>query len=66
MCALEPPFQGENLVHLGQCITTRKPKPIPIQYSPKLRDLIERMLLKDARQRVSAKQALSLLPVFKE
>lgn len=34
--ALEPPFQGENLIALGFNIVNKFPKPLPSIYSPKL------------------------------
>lgn len=43
MAALEPPFQGENLIALGYSIVNRAPKALPHQYSqsisvPRVRD----------------------------
>lgn len=55
LCCLEPPFQGENLVQLGNMIASKRPKPIPHVYSQKLRNYIEMLLRKDPRDRPTAR-----------
>ncbi|CAD8105265.1 unnamed protein product [Paramecium sonneborni] len=46
MAALEPPFQGENLIALGYSIVNRAPKGLPPQYSTRLSQFIWKLLEK--------------------
>ncbi|CAD8199171.1 unnamed protein product [Paramecium pentaurelia] len=46
MAALEPPFQGENLIALGYSIVNRAPKALPPQYSTRLSQFIWKLLEK--------------------
>lgn len=64
LACLEPPFSGDNLINLGQAITSKKPKAIPHVYSQRLKKLIESLLCKQARDRPNTRQALNLVPSF--
>lgn len=45
--ALEPPFQGDNLITLGFNIVHKNPKPLPGLYSGKLSSLVNKFLEKN-------------------
>ena len=64
LAALEPPFQSDNLVTLGNLIVSRKPKAIPPVYSQRLNEFITKLMQKKAVDRPSAKQAITMLPGF--
>ena len=41
MACLEPPFQADNLITLGNMIVNKKPKQIPHVYSSKFRSFVD-------------------------
>ncbi|KAL4446866.1 hypothetical protein ABPG74_014838 [Tetrahymena malaccensis] len=60
--ALEPPFQGENLIALGFNIVHKFPKPLPSVYSPKLVSFINKLLEKNPLQRPKTSELLETFP----
>ncbi|KRX10863.1 Protein kinase-like domain [Pseudocohnilembus persalinus] len=62
VCALEPPFQGENLITLGFNIVHKNPKQLPGLYSAKLINLINLFLQKNSAKRPSAKDIMERFP----
>ena len=46
LASLEPPFQGDNLITLGNNIVNKKPKPKPQIYSNKFINFVEKFLAK--------------------
>lgn len=62
ICALEPPFQGENLITLGFNIVNKNPKPLPGLYSAKLMNIINFLLQKNPAKRPSAREAIEKFP----
>lgn len=64
LAGLETPFQGDNLVNLGNQIVNKRPKPLPPVYSVKFRMFVEGLLSKAPRDRPSAEEALEGMPGF--
>ena len=64
MASLEPPFQGDNLITLGNNIVNKKPKPMPQIYSSKFVNFVEKLLAKKPSERPTAKVAVMLIPTF--
>ena len=65
LAVLEPPFQGENLITLGQCIANKRPlKPIPAVYSNKFKSFVDAFLQKNPKDRPTASEALEKIPTF--
>ncbi|CDW91219.1 protein kinase domain containing protein [Stylonychia lemnae] len=64
LACLEPPFQGDNLITLGNNIVNKKHKQLPQIYSNKLSNFIDRFLAKKASERPSAREAVQLIPTF--
>ena len=64
LASLEPPFQGDNLITLGNNIVNKKPKPLPQIYSSKFNNFIDRLLAKKPFDRPSAREAVMLIPSF--
>lgn len=64
LATFEPPFQGDNLISLGNNIVHKKPKPIPNCYSARFSAFIDKMLQKSPKLRPSAKEALKMFPSF--
>lgn len=62
MACLEPPFQGDNLITLGNNIVNKKPKPLPQIYSNKLSSFIDKFLIKKASERPTARETVLLIP----
>lgn len=60
LCALTQPFQADNLLGLVFKIVSDKQPPIPDQYSPELRDLVDKMLSKDPAERPSTSEILNM------
>lgn len=58
LCTYEKPFDADTLVELISAVTTSNPKPIPELYSPQLRDLLNKMLAKNPKDRPSASEIL--------
>eukprot|EP00004_Rigifila_ramosa_P021494 TRINITY_DN5736_c0_g1_i2.p1 TRINITY_DN5736_c0_g1~~TRINITY_DN5736_c0_g1_i2.p1 ORF type:complete len:884 (-),score=220.26 TRINITY_DN5736_c0_g1_i2:149-2623(-) len=46
------PFDCDNQVQLAQMIVRHQPRPLPAHITPALRDLLQRMLEKDPKQRI--------------
>ena len=53
MAALEHPFEGKNIIHLGQNIVSAHPKPL-LNYSASLNAFVMDMLEKKPRKRTTA------------
>ena len=64
LAQLEPPFQGDNLITLGNNIVNKKPKPLPANYSSKLISFVDSLLAKKACDRPSAREAVLMIPSF--
>lgn len=64
LAQLEPPFQGDNLITLGNNIVNKKPKPLPQGFSSKLISFIDHLLSKKPYDRPTAKEAVNLIPSF--
>ena len=64
MACLEPPFQGDNLITLGNNIVNKKHKQLPQIYSNKLMNFIDKFLAKKASERPTAREAVMLIPTF--
>mgnify|MGYP000879381147 FL=1 len=60
--ALEPPFQGENLISLGFNIINKPPKPLPKIYSTRLSTLISKLLEKLPSERPKIADLYCLFP----
>lgn len=63
LACLEPPFQGENLIVLGNNIVKMPHKPIPSNYSRDLSKILDICLSKKPDQRPSAKDAIDMIPM---
>lgn len=59
LCMLKHAFSADNLLGLVYKIVSDKYEPIPKMYSPKLNELIQRMLEKDADKRPSVRELLA-------
>jgi len=46
LACLEPPFQGDNLISLGNSIVNKKPKALPQIYSSKFVNFLDKFLAK--------------------
>jgi len=67
LATLETPFQGDNLITLGQAIVNNQPKPISSQFSSNLKELIEKMMSKKANERPAARDLVKMIaPYFKK
>ena len=64
LACLEPPFQGDNLITLGNSIVNKKAKPLPQIYSSKMQNFIDKFLIKKASERPTAKECVQLIPTF--
>lgn len=62
LACLEPPFNGDNLIVLGNNIVKAKPKAIPSIYSKNISEFVEKLLSKKSENRPSAKEAMSFIP----
>ena len=62
LACLEPPFQGDNLITLGNNIVNKKPKPLPLVYSSKLMNFIDKFLAKKPSERPTAREAVLIIP----
>ena len=58
LAALEHPFEGKNIIHLGQNIVNAQPKPLQ-NYSSLLNAFVMDMLQKNPLKRPSASELLS-------
>lgn len=63
LASFEPPFNEENLVVLGAKIVQSEPKELSESYSSMFKSFITKLLSKDANQRPTAKEALSMIPL---
>eukprot|EP00826_Nyctotherus_ovalis_P018307 TRINITY_DN15466_c0_g2_i1.p1 TRINITY_DN15466_c0_g2~~TRINITY_DN15466_c0_g2_i1.p1 ORF type:complete len:548 (-),score=120.59 TRINITY_DN15466_c0_g2_i1:278-1900(-) len=61
VAALEPPFQGDNLIALGNNIVSSCPRPLPSAYSAKLREVVGKLMAKKAADRPSASEVLLII-----
>ena len=59
---LEPPFNGGNLIVLGNNIVKGVPKALSSLYSNEFKSFVDKMLEKKADKRPSAKEALDMIP----
>jgi hypothetical protein len=64
LCALAPPFYGENLISLGYNIVHKSQKPIPSMYTTGLEKFIWKLLDKGPATRPSANEAMHLIAQF--
>ena len=64
MASLEPPFQGDNLITLGNNIASKKPKQLPHVFSSKFRSFVEFLMTKNPKDRPTASEAISRMPGF--
>ena len=64
LACLEPPFNGDNLINLGNSIANKKPKQIPHVFSNKFITFVDQLLNKNPRLRPSAVEALQSIPTF--
>lgn len=62
LSSLESPFQGDNLIALGNSIVNKKPKALPPFYSPKLSSFVFRLLEKRPKDRPSIAEVITLIP----
>jgi len=62
LSSLEAPFQGDNLIALGNSIVNKRPKPLPPFYSPKLSAFVFRLLEKRPKDRPSIAEVITLIP----
>lgn len=59
LAVMEPPFQGDNLITLGNAIATKKPqKLIPAVYSTKFRNFVDKLMNKNPYERPTATEAI--------
>jgi len=58
LSSLEPPFQGDNLITLGNNIVNKKHKALPQIYSTKLSNFIDKFLAKKASDRPTSREAV--------
>lgn len=61
LCNLHPPFQGDNLIQLGQNICNKQPRPLNPHYSKRMRALIAALLTKDPAQRPAITDVQAML-----
>ena len=64
LCALDPPFLGENLNTLGQNIVVKSFKSLPPKFTPKLVSFITNLLEKNPKSRPSVLEVIDQIPVF--
>lgn len=64
LAQLEPPFQADNLITLGNNIVNKKPKPLPQGFSTKLISFVDQLLAKKPQDRPTAREATLLIPTF--
>ncbi len=64
LACLEPPFQGDNLIVLGNNIVKMAHKPLNSTYSKELTKILDLLLNKKPELRPSAKDALEYVPNF--
>jgi len=62
IACLEPPFQGENLIVLGNNIVSKQPSPIPSVYSIRLQSFVFRLMAKKPSDRPNIPEMLKQLP----
>lgn len=60
LCSFHPPFIG-NILELKESITTKDYPPITGTYSQKIKDLIDKMLIKDFTKRLTSKELLPII-----
>lgn len=60
----EPPFQGDNLIILGNNIVHRKHNPISNHFSVRFAAFVDRLLTKKISDRPSSKEAIKFIPTF--
>ena len=60
LASLRRPFMGTNIGEIMRKIMTNNPRPIPSQYSPEFRELINMMLKKNPNERASIYDILQL------
>jgi NIMA (never in mitosis gene a)-related kinase len=58
LASFESPFNGDNLVALGNAIVNKKPKPLPPCYSGRFTSMVTRLLEKKANERPNIFQVL--------
>jgi NIMA (never in mitosis gene a)-related kinase len=58
LCALKPPFEGNNMHFLAMSIVWGKFKPLPNYFSYELRELVNDMLSSDVYRRPTINQIL--------
>lgn len=63
LACLEPPFQGDNLIVLGNNIVKMPHKPLLGSYSKDFSKIIDLFLSKKPENRPSAKDSLELIPL---
>jgi serine/threonine protein kinase len=64
LCALDPPFLGENLNILGQNIVIKSFKSLPPKFTPKLVSFITNLLEKNPKSRPNILEVIDQIPVF--
>lgn len=60
LCALKQPFQADNLLGLVFKIVKDDPEPIPDCYSPELRELVKKLMIKNPAERPSTSEILKM------
>lgn len=58
LCTLKHAFSADNLLGLVFKIVTERAEPIPNNYSPQLRQIVQNILVKDSAQRISISDIL--------
>ena len=58
MCALKPPFNGQNLHMLAIQIVSGKYMPMPAHFSPEMKQMVQKLLTVDEKQRPSINELL--------
>ena len=64
LCALDPPFVGENLNTLGQNIVSKSFRSLPQKFTPKLVSFIASLLDKNPKTRPSILEVIDQIPVY--
>ena len=60
LTSLRLPFEGRNMQEIFRSICNKKPSTLPYSYSKNLKNLIERMLIKNPRSRPTVKELMKL------